>query len=129
MEKLPYIMYNSSNNDRSKENRKNMTNAEAKIWYKYLKYRPMWYKFTRQKPIDSFILDFYCAKLLLWIEIDWTSHDNKSNYDNMRTIKIWKLWIKIIRYTNTDVICDFFWVKENILCEINIRQGEIKNFI
>ena len=111
MERLPYIAYNSSNNDRAKDNRKNMTNAESKIWYKSLRYRPMRYKFTRQKPADSFILDFYCAKLLLWIEVDGTSHSNKINYDKMRTIKIWKLWIKVIRYTNIQVMCDFFLSK------------------
>lgn len=114
MNQLPYIEYNSSNNDRAKENRKKMTKAESKIRYDFLKYRPMGYKFIRQKPINSFILDFYCSKLWLWIEIDWNSHDNKNNYDQMRTIKIWKSGIQIIRFTNEQVFYDLDSIKKSL---------------
>lgn len=114
MNTLLYIEYNSSNNDRAKKNRKNMTKAESKIRYDFLKHRPMWYKFTRQKPINSFILDFYCSKLSLWIEIDGSSHDDKSNYDQMRTIKIWKSGIQIIRFTNNQIFNDLDNIKKSL---------------
>jgi len=126
MNKLSYIQYNSSNNDRAKENRKNPTKVEAKIWYDFLRDRPLWYKFIRQKPIDSFILDFYCSKLLLWIEVDWKYHDYKKSYDYMRTLKIWKSMIKIIRYTNDQIDNHFFKVKKSIIKEINIRKKELE---
>lgn len=50
--------------------RRNPTPAEQKLWEDVLKHRPLGYKFTRQKPLDFFIVDFYCAKLRLAIELD-----------------------------------------------------------
>lgn len=43
------------------------------------------YKFSRQKPLGFFIVDFYCAKLKLAIEIDGSSHDGREEYDARRT--------------------------------------------
>jgi very-short-patch-repair endonuclease len=42
--------------------------------------------------IGSFILDFYCSKLLLGIEIDWGSHNNKQDYDTQRDERIRHNW-------------------------------------
>jgi len=61
------------------------------------------YKFLRQKPIGHYILDFYCDKLKLWIEIDDNSHDYKGEYDEKRTKYLQKLWVSLIRYTNKQV--------------------------
>jgi len=49
-----------------------MTPAEKKLWYSYL--RDFKFRVLRQKPINNFIVDFYCAKLKLVIEIDGDSH-------------------------------------------------------
>jgi very-short-patch-repair endonuclease len=65
MSQLPYIPYNSSNKDYASQNRKAMTPAEQRIWFEIFKNRLIGYKFIRQKMIQSFILDFYCAKLML----------------------------------------------------------------
>lgn len=62
-----------------------------------------WYRFLRQKMIGHYILDFYCHKLKLWIEIDDTSHDYKWEYDEKRTKYLQNLWIRLIRYTNKQV--------------------------
>lgn len=126
MEKLPYITYNSANNNFARENRKNQTYFESKIRNLFLKYRPLWYKFTRQKPINSFILDFYCSKLLLWIEIDWEYHDFQKEYDLMRDIKIWKNSIKVLRYSNKNIKYNFNLIKYNIEKQILKRNLEIK---
>jgi len=42
------------------------------------------YRFLRQKPIGNYILDFYCSKLLLAIEIDGISHEDRIDYDHKR---------------------------------------------
>jgi len=68
----------------------------------------MEYRFLRQKPIDCFILDFYCSKLLLGIEVDGSSHDNKQEYDEARTGRLNFLGIKIIRYTNEVILKDIY---------------------
>ena len=123
---LPYIPYNSSNKKRAKENRKPMTKAERKIRFYILKERPAWYKFIRQKMIDSFILDFYCSKLLLGIEIDGSSHDTRKRYDAKRTAKLWENWIKIIRYRNEDVFFRLDWVSQDLAEKLKIRANELE---
>ena len=122
---LPYIRYNSSNKDRAKENRSPMTKAERRIRFGVLKERPLWYKFIRQKMISFFILDFYCSKLLLGIEIDGASHNNRQGYDDRRTEELKHIWIKIIRYKNEDMFCCLDWVSQNLVEELKIRAKEL----
>jgi very-short-patch-repair endonuclease len=66
--------------------RKRPTLAEEKMRQSFLRYRPVGYKFTRQKPIGPFILDFYCANLSLAIEVDGEIHKTKQEYDHKRTL-------------------------------------------
>ncbi len=62
-----FLPYNPDLVARVKQMRKNPTPAERKLW-EYLRTFPL--KFWRQKPIDNFIVDFYCPKLKLVIEVD-----------------------------------------------------------
>jgi len=75
--------------------------------------------------IDSFILDFYCSELLLWIEIDGESHEYNQDYDIQRDEKLRHIGIKIIRYRNEDIFNDLEWFREDVLEEIKIRKEEI----
>lgn len=62
----------------ARANRKQPTPAECLIWLKLLRNRQLaGFKFVRQKPIDGYIVDFYCAALGLVIEIDGDSHINR----------------------------------------------------
>ena len=72
-----YLRYRDSLTWAAKINRHNPTKAESKIWYEFLRKRPEGYKFTRQKPLDRFILDFYCSELLFVFEIVGGSHFSK----------------------------------------------------
>ncbi len=66
------------------------------MWSKILKSKQFEnYKFLRQKPLNNFIADFYCAKLMLAIE---------EEYDVLRSEKLDAYGIKVIRYTNDDII-------------------------
>ncbi len=104
MKKL-YIPYNLKLIEIARENRKKPTQAEKKIWLKVLKSKQFEnYKFLRQKPLDNFIADFYCAKLMLVIEIDGDSHAAQEEYDILRSEKLDAYGIKVIRYTNDDII-------------------------
>ncbi len=71
-------------------NRNNPTRAEEKIWKEVLRDKQTGYLFLRQKPIDNFILDFYCSRLLLGIEIDGDIHNERQHriYDEVRTDKL-----------------------------------------
>jgi len=109
----------------SKINRKNPTRAESKIWYEFLKNRPENYKFTRQKSLDRFILDFYCSELLLVIEIDGSYHQRKYNYDKERDEFLNRLNIETIRFNNDEVMFNFKEVKEKIFKIIKKREASL----
>lgn len=105
MEKYLYIKYDNRLIDRARNNRKNETPAEKLIWNSLLRWKNLlWYKFSRQKMISYFIADFYCSELKLVIEIDWKIHDDRIDYDNERSIEFNKLWIKVIRFSNEEVL-------------------------
>ena len=99
-----YIPYNKALTEKARENRKNPTSAEKKLWYEVLQNKRLEnLKFTRQKPLDEYIVDFYCAELMLAIEIDGDSHAEQEQYDKSRTENLNKYGIEVIRYTNAEV--------------------------
>jgi len=102
--------------------RNNMTEAEVLLW-KELSDRCIFKdKFRRQHPVDIFILDFYCHKYKLAIEIDGGIHMEKNihEYDDGRTHDLEKFGIKVLRFTNREVMEDIVHVKLRILEEIRI---------
>jgi very-short-patch-repair endonuclease len=98
------LPYNPKLIERAKEFRKNMTPAEKKLWNYYLK--NFKFRVLKQRPIDNFIVDFYCAKLNLVIEVDGDSHftDEGKDYDAERTEILKGYGLKVIRFTNHDVL-------------------------
>ena len=82
-------------------------------------------KFLRQKPSGRYILDFYCSKLMLAIEIDGISHDKKQYQDKNRD---WYLEIRgiiTIRYTNDQVEKEIDFVFKDLLEKIKEREKEL----
>ncbi len=74
------------------------------------------YDFHRQKPIDNYILDFYCHELNLGIELDGYSHEfiEVLERDTIKTLRLKNLGISILRFSDDQVINDM----ENVLREI-----------
>ena len=109
-----HLPYNPKLIEKAKELRKNMTPAEKKLWNNYLK--TLIIRFLKQRPIDNFIVDFYCAKLKLVIEIDGESHftDEAKNYDAQRTLILKSYGLQVIRFTNEEVFRNFEGVCECI---------------
>jgi very-short-patch-repair endonuclease len=96
--------------------RKTETPAEKIIW-QYVRNRKMnGRKFRRQHPFDKYILDFYCHECKLALEIDGDIHNEKFNkeYDRARTNDLNNASIRVIRFTNEDVIRDIEKVLEQI---------------
>ena len=118
--------YNNNNVKFAKINRNNQTEEEWKMRNIVLKRDKTWYRFLRQKPIWNYILDFYCDKLKLWIEIDDKSHDWKWEEDGVRTKYLNSLWIKIIRYTNSDINYNLEWVIIDLNEKIEQRHQELE---
>jgi very-short-patch-repair endonuclease len=126
MDFLWYIPYNTSLTDYAKENRKLSTRQEWIFWNLVLKKKQfMWYRFRRQKVIGSYILDFYCPKLLLWIEIDGWYHNERQDYDDMRDAEINKRWIAVIRFTNEEIDKNLEWVIYNLEDIIKDREKDL----
>ena len=63
----------------------------------------MGYDFDRQKPIDNYIIDFFCDELKLAIEIDGDSHLDKIEEDKVRQKKIEQFGIRLLRFSDLEV--------------------------
>ncbi|WP_428898387.1 histidinol dehydrogenase/primosomal protein N' (replication factor Y) (superfamily II helicase) [Parelusimicrobium proximum] len=85
----------------SRQNRKNPTKEEQKIW-NLLKNRQIKYKFRRQHPIDKYIVDFVCLERRLIIECDGGQHSEET--DKERTDFLISKGYKILRFWNIDII-------------------------
>ena len=110
-----YIPYNKALTQKARENRKNPTAAEKKLWYEVLESKRLGnLKFTRQKPLDEYIVDFYCAELMLAIEIDGDTHTDQEQYDRRRTENLNKYGVEVIRYTNAEVLNNLEGVYQNL---------------
>ena len=92
---------------RSVRLRRNMTRQEKHIWYDYLRKLP--FTINRQMIIGSYIVDFYCAKAGIVIEIDGVQHYWKKQYlyDKKRTEKLESYGLQVIRFTNKEIDTKF----------------------
>jgi len=101
---MGYIKYNPKLKERARELRKNSTPSEIELWKSLRGAQLHGYTFNRQKPLDEFIVDFYCRKLGLVIEIDGDSHDAKQEYDKKRQQRLESLGCTVIRFYDHDVM-------------------------
>ena len=103
---------------KARELRANLTEPEQKLWFQFLRDFP--HRVFRQKPLGEFIADFYCARLKLVIEIDGDSHYEKDamNHDVTRTKTFEQLGLRVLRFTNLEVMDEFEAVCERIWREL-----------
>ena len=87
----------------ARELRKNSTLSEVLLWNLLKNKRTNGLDFDRQKVIGNYIVDFYCPKLKLVIEIDGSSHDNKYTYDKKRDTYLKSLGLQILHIDDRDV--------------------------
>ncbi len=106
--------YNKSNIPLAKALRKNMTPWERKLWYDFLRAYPV--RFQRQKAIGNFIVDFYCAKAGLVIELDGGGHytPDQAEKDLLRTKELETMKLRVIRICNLDIDRNFRGVCEYV---------------
>ena len=93
--------------------RLNMTKTERMLWEK-LRNKQLGVRFKAQHPIERFIADFYCHQSKLVVEVDGEIHKYQKEYDDGREAEIEKYGIRIIRFTNNEVINDINHVIEKI---------------
>jgi very-short-patch-repair endonuclease len=121
-----FLPYNPELKERARELRKNMTPAERKLWRECLRDFP--FPVLRQRPIDYFIVDFYCPKLKLVIEVDGESHfvGNGEAYDDRRTKILNSHGLKVLRFTNREVMASLEVVYKTIMA-LAEDKGNIPN--
>ena len=103
--------------------RRNMTKEERHLWYDFLKSYPI--QFNRQYPIGNYIVDFYCQKAKLVIELDGSQHcsPEQIEYDRERTAFLKQQGLSVLRYSNLDVVNQFRAVCENIDLAVQHRMN------
>ncbi len=99
----------------AREMRKDPTSAESLLW-SALRDKNIGFKFRRQHPIQSRILDFYCHEAKLGIELDGTVHSSKGQqiYDSERTIVLKDFGIRILRFNNAEIVKNMQHVLDKI---------------
>ncbi len=98
----------------AKELRKNLTKGEKHLWYDFLRSYPV--RFHRQYVIEQYIVDFFCPKARLIVELDGSQHyePEAERYDKSRTEALNKYGFLVLRYSNLDIHRRFRNVCEDI---------------
>ncbi|MBJ7901506.1 MAG: DUF559 domain-containing protein [Cyanobacteria bacterium RI_101] len=100
------IPYDPKLKEFARQLRQNMTPGETKLWQRLRKKQILGFDFDRQRPIDRFIVDFYCKDLMLAIEIDGSSHDGElaQARDIERQHRLEALGVTVLRFTESDTL-------------------------
>ena len=98
--------------DTRKKLRNNCTKSEELFWNELKWKKILWLKFRRQHSVWRYILDFYCPKLKIWIELDWNHHLQNEflEYDKIRTEYLESDKITIFRFLNSEIENNIEWV-------------------
>jgi very-short-patch-repair endonuclease len=96
--------------------RRSMSKAEVLLWTHLSRRQVLGYKFRRQYGVDQFVIDFYCPRLKLAVEIDGPSHvqGGADEYDKFRQSYIEALGIRFLRFRNDEVYEDLDGVLQTI---------------
>ncbi|MFM2483313.1 endonuclease domain-containing protein [Celerinatantimonas sp. YJH-8] len=99
------IFNSKANKKRRQELRGHMPEPEQRLWHR-IRGQQLGVKFRRQHGIGNYIVDFYCPKLALVIELDGDSHyvKNAQHYDQLRDDFMDSLGLKILRFTNQQIM-------------------------
>jgi very-short-patch-repair endonuclease len=102
---MKFVPYNTDLKEFSRELRSNQTLGETLLWMQLQKKQVRGYQFNRQKPIGNYIVDFYCKKLKLVIEVDGGSHHFEEVIikDGERQRILEELGMQFLRFTEMDV--------------------------
>lgn len=113
--------YNQNLTPFAKQLRKSMTKEERRLWYEFLRDYPI--RFYRQKVLGKFIVDFYCAKAHLVVELDGSQHFEPAGmqYDDDRTKYLQQFQLDVLRIPNNEVMTNFLGVCEWIDNEVMKR--------
>ena len=103
-----------------------MTKEEAHLWYQFLCRYPL--RFRRQYVIGNYITDFYCHKAKLVVELDGSQHysPEEMEYDRKRTAYLESQGLKVMRFSNLDVMRQFRRICEAVDMAVKDRTAQMK---
>jgi len=110
----------------AKELRRSQTPAERRLWKALRANRLGGWHFRRQQIIDGFIVDFYCHKASLVIEVDGPIHESQKQEDEARAEILEAKGLKVIRFTNREVMNHMDKVMNTILSHLNTSSPSLK---
>ena len=129
--KMYFVPYNKDLKNVSRMLRNNSTLAEVLLWNKLKSAQMYDYTFNRQKPLDNYIVDFYCKPLNLVIEIDGNSHQMPDAYikDEKRQQILEQYGLNFLRFDDIDVKHEMEHVLriiENFIIDLEEKNPEVK---
>jgi len=121
MTRREIFRYNPNLKEPARLLRKNMTDAERKLWSKIRMKQIKGCRFLRQRPIGQYIVDFYCPEAKLVIEVDGGQHFTREGResDQSRDTYLRSLDLRILRFNNHDVLKNIQEVVDEIFDSIS----------
>ena len=113
------------------ELRRTQTDAEKKLWARLRNKHFKDMKFYRQHGIGNYVADFWCPDNKIVVEVNGSQHYEESNleYDQRRTEYFQSLGIRVVRFTNNDVLMNIDVVLEYLYCFIETPEDVMKKGI
>lgn len=123
------VVKNNDMLDVARRLRREMTPQEQRLWYVFLRKYPV--KFYKQRIIESFIVDFYCADARLVIELDGSQHYTEQGKcrDAERTAILEAYGVQVLRFSNRDIRVHFEGVCMTIHHTVLARMDELADAI
>ena len=123
------LPYNENLKQHARQLRKNMTDAERRLWAKLRMKQLKGCQFYRQKPIGDYIVDFFCPGAKLVVEVDGSHHlaGEKIEYDRIRDEYLSSLGLRVLRFTNTEVLTHIEGEMRKIPLSPPLLKGETKS--
>ncbi len=121
------LPYNGNLKQYSRQLRENPTDAERHLWVTIRMKQLRGYQFYRQKLIGEYIVDFFCPRAKLVIEIDGSQHfsDEMTDDDRIRDECMSSQGLRVLRFTNTDVLAHLDGVVESIIENMMVSEEKI----
>jgi very-short-patch-repair endonuclease len=107
---------------RAQQLRREATFPERLLWSRLRSSQLGGIKFRQQHPIEPYIIDFYCPKARLAVELNGSSHDDRAKHDEERTRYLQSLEMRVIRFTDDEVLNDLENVLHVIACECGMDR-------
>ena len=110
------LRYNPRLKSRARSLRANLTDAEQRLWARLRRKQILGVQFYRQKPIGNYIADFYAPAARLVVEVDGSQHFEppQAAHDRRRTAHLKELGLRVLRYTDRQVLLELDSVAEEI---------------